>query len=371
MGIAKRIAKQNTQIGRHLMPLVYFDHGAIAGSLGGMTFQSVTVEITQRCNLNCVYCYNYWKNPRFSSKDEPHSHNYHKKLLGRILRTVDTEHIVFSGGEPFTLEHLLDLCLFVRMKGKRVSIVSNGTNEDAALYTKLLDLGVRSYMLPLHSGNPAIHDRMTRTPGSWHRSLSSMQTIISLGGRVSAAIVITSLNYAEIGKTIKLLQSIGVRRVMLDRITLAGEALNNPEIIPSKFELTEAFAAADSAANYYKADVRSNICTPACIVDPLHFPNIRFPLCPNAGTVVSPLIDWQGDIRACTVSPTVIGNIFRDEVDSVLNSDYFRKWKEPPALCTRCDRFAECSAGCRAAAEHIGLGPENPDPVIGTMIEGA
>jgi MoaA/NifB/PqqE/SkfB family radical SAM enzyme len=119
-------------------------------------FQSVTVELTQKCNLYCVYCYNYWKNPRYPSLDEPLSYNHQKKLLKKIINKTDTGHIVFTGGEPFSLDYLLDLCLFVRMKGKRVSIISNGTNEDAALYKKLMDIGVRSYMLPLHSKDPHI-----------------------------------------------------------------------------------------------------------------------------------------------------------------------------------------------------------------------
>jgi radical SAM protein with 4Fe4S-binding SPASM domain len=208
---------------------------------------------------------------------------------------------------------------------------------------------------------------MTRTPGSWHKSVTSIQTIVTHGGSVSAAIVITSFNYSRIGETIELLRGIGVRRIMLDRVTLAGETLNYPEIIPSRRELTEAFAAANSAAEYQQADIGSNICTPACLLDPLQFPNIGFPVCPNTGTVVSPLIDWLGNIRACTVSPTVIGNIYRDDIETVFDSEYFRKWREPPAFCNHCDRFAACNGGCRGAAEHFGFGPENPDPIIGTM----
>jgi len=59
----------------------------------------------------------------------------------------------------------------------------------------------------------------------------------------------------------------------------------------------------------------------------------------------------------------VIGNIHRDDLAEMLESDYVRRWRTTvPESWKGCDRFPECFGGCRAASKQLGLSLADIDP---------
>ena len=115
----------------------------------------------------------------------------------------------------------------------------------------------------------------------------------------------------------------------------------------------------------YDIFLTSNVCTPLCLLKPEDYPFIASSSCSANASTMPMTLDIYGNIRLCNHSPVVAGNIFKDNFENILSSDYVKSWsKIIPDYCNSCDKYYRCFGGCRAAAEQLGLSLENPDPVL-------
>ena len=163
----------------------------------------IMFEVTQRCNLGCVYCYNHWKRDSQEEKRSSTSYNEALKTLKRLFKQANVKHVTFTGGEPMLMERIEELVLFCRMKGASVSMITNGTAASESQLLQLIKIGVEPFELPFHSNNKAIHDRMTGVAGSWEKSKRSIQFIDRAGGFVVPVIVVTKHNFGTVGNTLE------------------------------------------------------------------------------------------------------------------------------------------------------------------------
>ncbi len=325
----------------------------------------VAFESTSRCNLDCRYCYNIWKRPGSHARPGA-SYSQAIRTLRRLFAVADVGHLTMTGGEPFRGERFAEVVLFARLKGKSVSVITNGAAASADDYRDLAEMGVRLLELPLHSPEPGPHDWLTCVPGSWARSLGSMEQITALGMEAHGVIVVTRKNFHLVRETMALMQRAGVRRVMVNRFNVGGRGVAQRALLsPTPQQLHRAFTDADRAARRSGMRVTSNICLPPCVLDPRRFPAVRFSCCSGDPRSMPVTVDLQGDVRLCNHSPVKIGNVFARSVAQIFSSDYVRRWRdEVPAGCAGCGDFSRCRGGCRAASEQLGLGLGAADPVV-------
>ncbi len=325
----------------------------------------IIFEATSDCNLNCRFCYNVWKRPGVRHMSSG-SYRQAIRTLKRLFGLADVQHVTMSGGEPFLCERFAEIVLFCRIKQKAVTIVSNGNAAVRDDYEMLIDLGVDLFEFPLHSMDARTHDFLTRVKGSWRKALRSIVDVKSLGGEVVVVCVITKHNVADVEKTLLFLRGLGIRRIMLNRYNIGGSGIGDSAgLLVDRKELREAFRAANDVAGTHGLDVTSNVCTPFCILNPANYPSIRMSACYPARTDRPFTLDTLGNLRFCNHSPTVMGNIFEDRLETMLSSDYLEHWKcDVPNYCADCDLYRKCYGGCRAAAEQIGLSLYHPDPIL-------
>jgi len=125
---------------------------------------SVHVDLTMRCNERCVHCYRLIERRPELTTDEV------KALLDDLAR-AGTLYLTFSGGEIFLRKDLFELVEHARRLHFDVRLKSNAllvTPEKAA---RLRTLGVRQVDISVYSADPAVHDWVTKIPGSLERSL--------------------------------------------------------------------------------------------------------------------------------------------------------------------------------------------------------
>lgn len=329
---------------------------------------SISFEVTNLCNLHCKYCYNHWKcdNNQISNFS---NYTIAKKTLRKLFRVADVNYLNFTGGEPLMAERFLELVLYARMKGATVSIISNGTYGELLDYEKLVDLGVALFELPIHSYNATVHDSLSQHSGSWNKSITTIKKLLAKNAEVVAVIVLTKENCNDIGDTLKFIHSIGVKRVMINRVNIGGEAIKNTEdLLMTRDELNKAFETAALISKELKLSVTSNVCTPICILNPKNFKGIRFTSCSFDMKNRPITLDYKGNIRFCNHSPIELGNIFQHSLENIFNSRKVQEWKNAvPDFCMDCKAYDSCKAGCRAAAEQMGLSLNHPDPIINYM----
>jgi len=326
----------------------------------------IIFETTSVCNLKCRYCYNIWKIPGTNDFEQFNSYKQAKKTLKKLFRVAYVDSVTFTGGEPFLAERFNELVLFTRLKNKSVTIIANGNKASNGDYKQMVDLGVSLLELPLHSPTAKEHDFMTDTEGSWQKSVDSIKELLELGAYVVAVIVITKANYHLIKETLLFIKSLGINRIMLNRFNIGGQGIAEKDNLwLSHKGINESYKIAAETGRENGLVLSSNVCTPICVLNPTDFQGIGFTSC-SADVTKRPLtLDIHGDLRFCNHSPTVLGNIFNDKLEDMLNSKEAQLWNDvTPDFCTDCNLYERCMGGCRAASEQLKLSLSAVDPIV-------
>ncbi|MDR3327249.1 MAG: radical SAM protein [Prevotellaceae bacterium] len=325
----------------------------------------IAFELTNRCNLDCIYCYNIWK---MTGAKHVAFNSYQKatKALDEVFRQANILSVALTGGEPLLAERFLEVALFCRMAGKQVTVISNGVRKAETTYQQLLKMGVGLFEFPIHSAQASIHDKMVGYAGSWEQSVASVKQILQLGGYVVPVVVITRFNVGVLGETLDFINSLNCKRIMLNRYNIGGSGCERPqEISASPNELRSAFALADHKATELELRLSSNVCSPMCLLHPRDYPNIAFGHCSFDATLRPVTLDVNGNVRLCNHSPVVAGNIFEQPLWEILNGDYAQLWASSiPTFCSECVEWQQCKGGCRAASEQCQLGLTHEDPIL-------
>jgi len=138
------------------------------------------VQITRRCNQQCVFCSNP-PNGMILSLDQAKA--YVDDLVGR-----DYDGVILTGGEPTLFEPIAELVAYAKERGLPSRIITNGQKTARYEYLKsLADAGLTHLHLSIHSFKPEVHDYLTRTPGSLKKQFMSLENANKLG-------VITDIN---------------------------------------------------------------------------------------------------------------------------------------------------------------------------------
>ncbi len=133
----------------------------------GPLVYSIEIELTERCNNNCIHCYiNLPAADRGAMKRELSTEKW-KDIISQIADLGALE-IRFTGGEPLIRKDFRELYLFTRKLGVKVLIFTNATlitEEMAELFKKippLKDIEITVYGMKKES-----YEAVTRTPGSF------------------------------------------------------------------------------------------------------------------------------------------------------------------------------------------------------------
>ncbi|MBD5086388.1 MAG: radical SAM protein [Clostridiales bacterium] len=129
---------------------------------------SLFFELTYRCNLKCVHCYN----PKDMANIELD--------FAQCKKAIDDAYeagcfrITFSGGEATLHSHFLELVEYARNKHISVEIFTNGqllsSNEN--LYRAVLEQYPYRIGISLYSTDSKTHERVTCVKGSFDKTMS-------------------------------------------------------------------------------------------------------------------------------------------------------------------------------------------------------
>lgn len=326
------------------MPII--QERLISAPLGSIIF-----EVTQRCNNNCLYCYNVWKGDQPYPKGELNTAAA-KTVLLKIRRECPTGYMAFSGGEPLMRQDMVELVSYASWLGLIPTLITNGTLLGPTMVKELIQAGIRLFELPLLTSEKSIHDRLCQNK-SFESVIDSLVTIKEKKGKVVVVFVATRWNIRHLEETLKLCLAIGVDGLMLNRFNPGGEGSRHiDELLPSPDEMKEALTTANQFAKEYGFSISCGIAIHPCLVDTRPFRHVSFGYC-SAGTnssyyTIGPL----GYFRICNHTPNILGN-FLTEPYAQLTA---RKLVDPfvkarPEFCKLCSYRFTCQGGCKASAQ--------------------
>lgn len=160
---------------------------------------NVSLELTLRCNIRCTHCYNFDRDAPRPAVGPELSMEEIRALLAD-LRRAGTLFLALTGGEAMAHPRFWEVADLAAASGFAVLLLSNGTLLTAAACERLACYpNLWGVSLSVYGATPPTHDGVTRSPGSFGRTLAGARRLRDLGVRVELKYVILRANAAEVG----------------------------------------------------------------------------------------------------------------------------------------------------------------------------
>ncbi len=275
---------------------------------------TVTFQITDRCNYECVHCYQEHRDTALAKRDELTTVE-----IIRILDELATAGVLFltiMGGEVFVRRDADEILAAAHERGFALKVLSTGhhiTDKRADFLATLRPLQVE---MSLYAAGTHTHELVTRSPGSWERTVAAARRLIERKVPVVLKSPVMEINLDEIDGLAALARELGAEYSFDPKIT----AMENREQAPTGLRMKAA-----SVERFYRGPMRAHLegtyapGTPASAavhaggaddLRPLHHTPCR------AGQQ-SLSITPYGDVWPCNALPLPCGNLREQSFDAI------------------------------------------------------
>ncbi|MGD8455872.1 MAG: radical SAM protein [Anaerolineales bacterium] len=332
--------------------------------------KTFVLELTQRCNNRCLYCYTVWGNPELGydqyCKGEM-SVGEIKEIITKLQNEIPIENIALSGGEPLLRKDLHEILSFLKNREINTVIITNGTLLTKERVAETMIGG--NYEVTLLSYQREVHDRLAGRPGAWDETIDGLTNIRQAGGGFIAVFVATKLNYNDFFKTAELAIALGAYGLMYNRMNLGAYNMKYAEkLLPTVDMVHENLEMLEEIEKKYELPTVVSVVIEPCVVNLDKYKKINFGWCPLGGENSYFTIDPIGNIRICNHSPVVLGNLKNDSfIDIFNNHPHVKRFRDTlPKECINCDPLLKdmCKGGCKAAGEQCYGSLTRVDPFV-------
>jgi len=179
----------------------------------------VVWNITRRCNLNCIHCYNNSQN--IPAADELTTEEA-KEVL-QDLSGFDVPVVLLSGGEPLLREDIFDLLAFAGKLGMRTVLSTNGTLITKDIAKKIKKHAV-SYVGISLDGIGEVNDKFRGQKGAFEIALRGIKNCRHQDIRTGLRLTLTKSNFHELDKFFNLFDKLNIERACFYHLVPSGRA---------------------------------------------------------------------------------------------------------------------------------------------------
>jgi len=152
----------------------------------------VTLELTNLCNLHCIYCY------ADAGKQYPNELKTEEwKDVIDELADMKVFSLFFGGGEPLLRVDFFELAKHAISKGLAVGLSTNGLLLNGSVITKLKKAGVEPIQISI-DGIGCVHDFLRGRKGSFRKIVKAMNLLKNYDVPFQLSMTLTSINYHQI-----------------------------------------------------------------------------------------------------------------------------------------------------------------------------
>jgi radical SAM protein with 4Fe4S-binding SPASM domain len=158
----------------------------------------VSIEVTRRCPLECLHCYNNLPMGDREAKRRELSKEEHFRMLDELVE-MGCFWLLYTGGEIFARKDFLEIYTCAKKKGFLITLFTNGTiiNEQIADY--LAEWPPFAIEITLYGRTRETYEALTAIPGSYDRCLRGIRLLKERGLPLKLKTVATSINKHEVG----------------------------------------------------------------------------------------------------------------------------------------------------------------------------
>jgi len=129
-------------------------------------FSQASMELTERCNNNCLHCYINLPADDEEAKKKEITLEETKKIVDEAARMGCLSwHL--TGGEPLLREDFSDIYLYLKKKGMRVTLSTNATLIDSEMVNLFEKYPLQNLEVSIYGLSQKTYEAITRNPGSF------------------------------------------------------------------------------------------------------------------------------------------------------------------------------------------------------------
>jgi radical SAM protein with 4Fe4S-binding SPASM domain len=169
----------------------------------------VSIEVTRRCPLECLHCYNNLPMGDLEAKRRELTKEEHFRVLDELVE-MGCFWILYTGGEIFARKDFLEIYTYAKKKGFLITLFTNGTliNEQIADY--LVEWPPFAIEITLYGRTRQTYEALTAIPGSYDRCLRGIRLLKERGLPLKLKTVATSINKHEVMAMRRFAEELGV-----------------------------------------------------------------------------------------------------------------------------------------------------------------
>jgi radical SAM protein with 4Fe4S-binding SPASM domain len=157
----------------------------------------VSIEVTRRCPLECLHCYNNLPMGDVEAKRRELSKEEHFRMLDELVE-MGCFWLLYTGGEIFARKDFLEIYTYAKEKGFLITLFTNGTiiNEQIADY--LAEWPPFAIEITLYGRTRETYEALTAIPGSYDRCLRGIKLLKERRLPLKLKTVATTINKHEV-----------------------------------------------------------------------------------------------------------------------------------------------------------------------------
>jgi putative heme d1 biosynthesis radical SAM protein NirJ2 len=307
----------------------------------------VSWNVTNRCNMLCEHCY---RDAGEKSTNEL-STEEGKELLNEIAK-AGFQLMVFSGGEPFMREDILELTRHAADLGLKPVYGTNGTLLTKEKVEEIKEAGGASVAISLHMVSKDKMEKFMGVTGAYDQAIQAMKNCAEVGLPFQVNTTVFERNYDEILSVCELAKELGAisHHVLFLVPTGRAESMEEESLREKEYErLIKALLRKRVALNF---DIKPT-CAPQFmrIAEQQGIDTGRYKRGCLAGLSYCSIIP-NGDVWPCPYLPMKLGNVRETPFSEIwAENETFIKMRsqEYSGKCGTCDFKSKCG-GCRARA---------------------
>jgi PqqA peptide cyclase len=317
-------------------------------------------ELTYRCPLHCVFCYNPVE---FARQSEELSTADWLRVL-REARAIGAVQCGFSGGEPLLRDDLEELVAEARQLGYYTNLITSGVGLTETRAAKLKAAGLDHIQLSFQDSTRAINDLVTATK-TFGLKQQVARTIKSNGWPMVINVVIHRLNIEHIGRIIEMAAELDAEYLELANTQYYSWAhLNRDQLLPTREQLIRAEQETDRWREKLGDKMRIFFVSP-------DYHEARPKKCVNGWGNIFLGIAPDGTALPCHTARMLPGLTFPNVRDMGLKQIWYDSegfnhyrgtgWMKEP--CASCEDKEKDLGGCRCQAFLLAQDADAADPV--------
>ena len=180
------------------------------------TLLSLAIEITPRCNNNCVHCY--------INQPERDSLSVHNELsLEKWTDIIDSAcemgalWLLISGGEPLLRDDFSDIYIYAKKKGLLVSVFTNASLISKEHVSLFKTFPPRSLEITVYGVSNLVHNRVTQA-GLFNKTMAGIRLLKKESIPITLKAIALKSNYCEINQIYDYCKSNSDRPVRIDSL---------------------------------------------------------------------------------------------------------------------------------------------------------